>query len=143
MAGNRMYTLLLVDDDSLILDVLRIQLSHFIPDNVTIERASNGEEALQLMKELAIEGLSPVEIIISDYFMPGLTGTEFLLRAHVINPHSKKILLTGQADEETVNKILEETNLFHFMTKPWNSKEMECIVMNFVHELNKLEVPKA
>jgi response regulator RpfG family c-di-GMP phosphodiesterase len=132
MKSNRSYTLLIVDDDQLILDVLRIQLEHFLPENISIERAASGDEALQLMKELAHEGHAPVEIIISDYFMPGLTGTEFLLRAHVINPASKKILLTGQADEATVNKILEETNLFHFITKPWNSQELKQLIADFM-----------
>ena len=135
MSGNRSYTLLIVDDDPLILDVLRIHLNHFLPDNITIERAASGDEGLILMKELAQENLAPVEIIISDYFMPGLTGTEFLLRAHVINPTSKKILLTGQADEATVNKILEETNLFHFMTKPWNNQDLQKIIEGFISEL--------
>ena len=137
MSEPRAYTLLLVDDDPLILDVLRIQLEWFLPDNVSIERAASGEEALQLMKELTQPGQSPVDIIISDYFMPGLTGTEFLLRAHVINPTSKKILLTGQADEATVNKILEETNLFHFMTKPWNSSDLEHLIKGFIAELER------
>jgi len=132
---SRDFTLLLVDDDSLILDVLRIQLESILPGFVIIERASSGEEALQLMKDLAQEGKSPVEIIISDYFMPGLTGTEFLLRAHVINPLSKKILLTGQADEATVNKILEETNLFHFMTKPWNKGDLEKRIQAYIEEV--------
>jgi thioredoxin reductase (NADPH) len=137
MSTNRSYTLLIVDDDPLILDVLRIQLNHFLPDHVTIERAASGEEALQLMKELANDEQTSVEIIISDYFMPGLTGTEFLLRAHVINPASKKILLTGQADEATVTKILEETNLFHFMTKPWNNQELQKIIEGFIADIEK------
>ena len=68
--------------------------------------------------------------------MPGLTGTEFLLRAHVINSSSKKILLTGQADEATVNKILEETNLFHFMTKPWNGQELAQRIHEFIEQIN-------
>lgn len=137
MGAPSSYTLLLVDDDPLILDVLRIQLEHFLPENITIERASNGEEGLQLMRELTEDGPAPVEIIISDYFMPGLTGTEFLLRAHVINPASKKILLTGQADEATVNKILEETNLFHFMTKPWNSQELKQLISDFMSAIEQ------
>jgi two-component system sensor histidine kinase/response regulator len=132
----RAYTLLIVDDDSLILDVLRIQLEHILPEYVNIERASSGDEGLQLMKDLIQDGLPPVEIIISDYFMPGLTGTEFLLRAHVINSSSKKILLTGQADEATVNKILEETNLFHFMTKPWNGQELAQRIHEFIEQIN-------
>lgn len=136
MDANRSYTLLLVDDDTLILDVLRIQLEHFLPEYITIERATSGDEALSLMKELCQSGQSPVEIIISDYFMPGLTGTEFLLRAHVINPSSKKILLTGQADEATVNKILEETNLFHFMTKPWSSVELKQVITDFITQIS-------
>jgi response regulator RpfG family c-di-GMP phosphodiesterase len=137
MSDNRSYTLLIVDDDPLILDVLRIQLNHFLPDHITIERAASGDEALQLMKDLSHESQAPVEIILSDYFMPGLTGTEFLLRAHVINPTSKKILLTGQADEATVNKILEETNLFHFMTKPWNNQDLQKIIESFITEIEK------
>jgi thioredoxin reductase (NADPH) len=137
MSDLRSYTLLIVDDDPLILDVLRIQLNHFLPENITIERAASGDEALQLMKELANDEQASVEIIISDYFMPGLTGTEFLLRAHVINPASKKILLTGQADEATVTKILEETNLFHFMTKPWNNQELQNIIEGFIADIEK------
>jgi len=134
MENRRTFTLLLVDDDPLILDVLRIQLEQIIPTHVVIERASSGEEGLQLMKELAQEGVAPVEIIISDYFMPGLIGTDFLLRAHVVNPNSKKILLTGQADESTVNSILSETNLFHFMTKPWDGKELQQIIQGYIDE---------
>jgi response regulator RpfG family c-di-GMP phosphodiesterase len=137
MDAAQSYTLLLVDDDTLILDVLRIQLEHFLPEFITIERANSGEEALSLMKELSQQGHSPVEIIISDYFMPGLTGTEFLLRAHVINPSSKKILLTGQADEATVNKILEETTLFHFMTKPWSREELQSIILEFIESISE------
>jgi response regulator RpfG family c-di-GMP phosphodiesterase len=137
MNANRSYTLLIVDDDPLILDVLRIQLNHFLPDHITIERAASGDEALQLMKDLSLEGQASVEIILSDYFMPGLTGTEFLLRAHVINPKSKKILLTGQADEATVNKILEETNLFQFMTKPWNNQSLQKLIENFIAEIEE------
>lgn len=136
MDKTRAYTLLIVDDDPLILDVLRIQLEHILPENVSIERASSGDEGLQLMKDFIQDGLPPVEIIISDYFMPGLTGTEFLLRAHVINPSSKKILLTGQADEATVNKILEETNLFHFMTKPWNGQELKERIEDYIQQIN-------
>ncbi|MFN9941387.1 MAG: response regulator, partial [bacterium] len=78
MPSPRSYTLLLVDDDPLILDVLRIQLERFLPDQIIIERAASGMEALDLMKDLSKEGTAPVEIIISDYFMPELTGTEFL-----------------------------------------------------------------
>lgn len=131
------YTVLLVDDDSLILDVLRIQLERFLPANVFIERANSGDEALELMKEIALSGVNPVQIIISDYFMPGLTGTEFLLRAHVINPQSKKILLTGQADEETVERLLKESDLFHFMTKPWSSSDMEHVIASFIREIDQ------
>ena len=136
MDKTRAYTLLIVDDDTLILDVLRIQLEHILPENVSIERASSGDEGLQLMKDFIQDGLPPVEIIISDYFMPGLTGTEVLLRAHVINSSSKKILLTGQADEATVNKILEETNLFHFMTKPWNGQELKERIEDYIQQIN-------
>jgi len=53
MGAAQSYTLLLVDDDTLILDVLRIQLEHFLPEFITIERANSGEEALSLMKELS------------------------------------------------------------------------------------------
>jgi thioredoxin reductase (NADPH) len=135
MPSPRSYTLLLVDDDPLILDVLRIQLERFLPEQIIIERAASGMEALDLMKDLSKEGTAPVEIIISDYFMPELTGTEFLLRAHVVNPLSKKILLTGQADEETVQSLLKETNLFQFMTKPWNSQELQKTIEDFVSEI--------
>ena len=135
----REFSVLIVDDDPMLLEVLRIQLEHYLPSHVFIERAGDGEEGLDVMRELAKSNINPVKIIISDYFMPGMTGTEFLLRAHVIAPNSKKILLTGQADEETVQQLLKESELFHFMTKPWNSSDMESVVKGFIDQLDQFQ----
>jgi YesN/AraC family two-component response regulator len=129
------YSILLVDDDMLILEVLRIQIEQFIPRHVLIELASSGEEALQLIRDYENDHGATIEIIISDYFMPGMTGAEFLKTAHAIHPLSKKILLTGQSEEETVKSLLTEHELFAYMPKPWSSEHLRELIEKFIDEI--------
>ncbi|MEN9333070.1 MAG: hypothetical protein RLY35_250 [Bacteroidota bacterium] len=116
---SQQFSILLVDDDAFILEVLRIQLERCLPDNVIIERASSGQEGLELVKQLSADEDQPLALIISDYLMPGLLGSDFLIQAHEISPRSKKMMLTGQAEVDNVLKVLHHMELFRYVGKPW------------------------
>jgi DNA-binding NtrC family response regulator len=116
---SQQFSILLVDDDAFILEVLRIQLERCLPDNVIIERASSGQEGLELVKQLNADEDQPLALIISDYLMPGLLGSDFLIQAHEISPRSKKMMLTGQAEVDNVLKVLHHMELFRYVGKPW------------------------
>jgi CheY-like chemotaxis protein len=116
---SQQFSVLLVDDDAFILEVLRIQLERILPDHVIIERASSGQEGLDLVRQLSSDEHQPLALIISDYLMPGLLGSDFLIQAHDICPRCKKMMLTGQAEVDNVLKVLHNMELFRYVGKPW------------------------
>ncbi|MDP3815533.1 response regulator, partial [Pseudomonas sp.] len=87
------YRLLLVDDEPGILAALR---RVFQRENYELLFARNAEEALQLLEA------KPVELIVSDFMMPGINGSELLRRVRERWPDIIRIMLTGQASTEAV-----------------------------------------
>jgi CheY-like chemotaxis protein len=115
--------ILCVDDERIVLDSLRTQLSASLGNNYIYEAAEDAEEALDLIQELSEDNVSIV-VIISDWLMPGMKGDELLIRIHEQFPKVVKILLTGQADEVAINRAKEFANLHCCLSKPWSGEEL-------------------
>ncbi|MFN3790919.1 response regulator [Massilia sp.] len=82
-------TVLLVDDDPFMLAVLADMLGG---EPLRVLSAASGPEALALL------GREPVDVILCDQAMPGMTGTEVLARVAAQYPRSVRLMLTGQQD---------------------------------------------
>lgn len=80
-----------------------------------------GEESLsiifsQVLKEIYNkERYSQISVVVVDYEMPAMKGTE-VCKA-ISNPHIKKILLTGVADEEVAIKAFNEGLIDQYIRK--------------------------
>jgi diguanylate cyclase (GGDEF)-like protein len=116
-------TIVCVDDDPPMLRSLREQLLRGLGESCEIELASHGDEALQLLADLAGEGIW-VPLLISDHIMPGMRGTELLMRAHQCYPQMLTILLTGQADVDAVSHAVNQADLYRLITKPWHEGDL-------------------
>jgi len=116
-------TILCVDDEEMILSCLREQLADHFGDQYQYELAESAEEALEVIDELSEENVE-ILIIISDWLMPEMKGDEFLITVHQKFPHIIKVLLTGQADEQAIQRAKKEANLFSCLHKPWNAQEL-------------------
>lgn len=115
--------ILCIDDERFILNSLKDQLKSQVGQDFNIEVAENGEDALAILKELMDDG-AEVPLIISDYIMPGMKGDELLRRIHVIHPTAIKILLTGQATLEGIKNIINQANLYRYISKPWEHEDL-------------------
>ncbi len=115
--------ILCVDDERMVLDSLRTQLSSSFGNNYIYEAAEDGNEALDLIQELNEDDVSIV-VIISDWLMPGMKGDELLIRIHEQFPKVVKIMLTGQADEAAISRAKEFANLHCCLSKPWSEAEL-------------------
>lgn len=116
-------TILCVDDEEIILKSLAMQLKKQFGDKYTYEFAECGEDALEIVEELYEEDVK-VLVIISDWLMPGLKGDEFLIKVHQKFPNIVKILLTGQADQQAVDRAKNQANLHKCLEKPWKTEEL-------------------
>ena len=120
-------TIICVDDEKIVLDSLKKELLNSFPDQVSLEFAESGMEALELINELTAES-NEISIIICDWQMPEMKGDEFLALAHKIIPDTKKILLTGQATQEGIGNAVNKSDLFRYMPKPWEPADLDITI---------------
>jgi len=119
---NRL-TIVCVDDEPIILDSLKEQLKRSLPDTIDIEIADSGEEALEIIEDLAEEDIE-VPVIVSDQLMPDMPGDVLLTILHENYPKMLKVMLTGQADAQAVGNAVNTANLYRYIAKPWDETDL-------------------
>ncbi|MBN1598598.1 MAG: response regulator [Bacteroidales bacterium] len=116
-----------VDDESIILDSLYEQLEKNFGDDYIYEIAESAEEALEIIDDLEDDGID-IAIIVCDWLMPGMKGDKFLLQVDLKYPRVVKILLTGQADQNSVDTLAHLADQFKLVAKPWNKDELINVI---------------
>ncbi len=107
--------LLLVDDEENILRSLRRVLRR---GEWLIETAPDAERGLELFARF-----HPA-VVISDFRMPGMNGVDFLARVKAESPNTQRIMLTGQADQQAIEEAINRSEVFRFISKPWNDAQL-------------------
>jgi CheY-like chemotaxis protein len=115
--------ILLVDDEVVVLDSLKIQLKKEFGNEYFYEVAESADEALEIIEELKEENIE-ILLLVSDWLMPGMKGDELLIKVHDQYPDIIKVMLTGQADEDAVERAEQQANLYSCLRKPWNKTEL-------------------
>lgn len=115
--------ILLVDDEVVVLDSLKIQLKKEFGNQYFYEVAESADEALEIIEELEQDNIE-ILLVVSDWLMPGMKGDELLVKVHDQYPDIVKVMLTGQADEEAVERAHEEANLHSCLRKPWDKTDL-------------------
>ena len=133
--------ILCIDDEPIILNSLKQELSQHFSESMIIEVAESGEEGLEII-DFFREKRKEIVVIISDYIMPQMRGDEFLIKAHHLLPTCMKILLTGQASLEGVTNTINETNLYRYISKPWNTKDLIMTVESAIENYEKDKLTK-
>lgn len=110
--------LLLIDDETDILKALRRQFRQ----NYTIYMANSATEGYAIMTQV------PIQVIISDQRMPGMSGVEFFDQVKNEFPDAIRLLLTGYADIQSVIAAINDGHVFRYIAKPWNPEELDTIV---------------
>jgi CheY-like chemotaxis protein len=119
--------ILCVDDEQIILESLQEQLENHFGNDYVYEMAENATEGFEIIDELVKDGIK-ILIIVSDWLMPGIKGDEFLIQVHEKYPGIVKVILTGQANEDSLKRAKEEANLHAVLYKPWSDSELFNII---------------
>jgi two-component system NtrC family sensor kinase len=106
---------LLVDDEPLVLSSLRRLLGR---EDFQIALAASAAEGLAHLEA------HDVDIVLSDYKMPGMNGLEFLEEVRRRWPRPRRLMLTAQAEPRAVEQALHDGLLHRAMTKPWDNREL-------------------
>lgn len=102
------YTILLVDDDHEYLEATRLLLER---DGHRVLTETNGPAALEVLHK------SQVDLLLLDYFMPGMTGEEVVTQLRQFNPYVQVILQTGYASEQPPRDLLKRLDIQGYYDK--------------------------
>ncbi len=119
--------ILCVDDEVVILESLKEQLKRKFGDRFIYEVAESADEAWEVIEELQQDKIQVIAIV-SDWLMPGIKGDEFLIQIHQRFPQLITVMLTGQADEEAIERAKKQANLHACLHKPWTEQELTQII---------------
>jgi response regulator RpfG family c-di-GMP phosphodiesterase len=124
--------ILFVDDEQQILTGFRRQFE----ERFEIHTAASGEEGLNIAKTVNFA------VVVSDYQMPEMNGLQFLMKMKELYPNTIRIMLTGQADIEAVINLINEGNIFRFLTKPCPPEHLKRTVMDALEYLSLMNAEK-
>lgn len=112
---------LFVDDDPNILRAIYRQLRK----KFEVFTALSGKEALKLFNDS-----SDFAVIVADMRMPEMDGVTLLAEVKKISPDTVRIMLTGNADQETAIKAVNEGAIFRFLNKPCSQALLESTILS-------------
>ncbi len=115
-------TIVMVDDEEMILDSLTSFLN--LETDYIVEGFVSPEKALEFATK------NEVDLVVSDFMMPGMNGLDFLSRMAENHPHAPRILLTGYSDKKSAIKAINDLGLFQYIEKPWNNDDLLIVFRN-------------
>lgn len=119
-------TVLFVDDEKDICDVLSISLSDL---GYKVYTAENGQEALRIIQEV-----NP-PIVLTDIRMPVMDGIELLRRIKLQNPETEVIMVTGHGDMDLAIKSLKH-EATDFIVKPIKDEALEIALKRALERIS-------
>ena len=113
-----MYTVLVVDDEPNLLEVLSVALDNMGCAALTAESAERG---LEILAE------KEVHLILSDLRLPGVSGRDFLARVKSLNPSLPMVIMTAYASVKDAVDLIKE-GAFDYIAKPFELQALEAAV---------------
>ncbi len=113
------YKILLVDDSP---NVLKSLQRVFKEENYDVYTAENARKALEIMTG------DSMDLVISDYNMPDISGIEFLNMVRLRHPNTIRMMLTGVTDFEVAKEAINKGEIYRFFSKPSDDFELKFSV---------------
>lgn len=114
---NTRYSILVVDDEPSIRDVMELWLSSA---GYEVTKAAGGEEALELMKGRS----TPFDLFIIDLVMPDITGQELVQMITRISPQARTLYMSGFSNVHSAKSGRPQAQI----VKPSSRKQLLSIV---------------
>lgn len=109
-APPRPWVILLVDDEPDILTSVKAIVELALPGTHVIA-ASSGRKGLELLES------ERIDLIISDFKMPGMDGIEFLYQCRRSHPLIPRLMLTAFADDDLMRRAITDAFVDSFIPK--------------------------
>ena len=116
MADKR--TLLYVDDEVANLNVFRIAFKR----KYNVITADSAEEGLEILAS------QPVDILVADHRMPGMTGVEMMSQVAQSHPDLVRIIISEYVNDEIIRHAIKSYDLDGSIGKPWDAEKLIAMI---------------
>jgi len=118
-------TVLVVDDEPSILDLIVMMLE---TQGFTVLSAENGARALAMTRTLQGQ---PINVLVTDLCMPGMSGTELAAELRVSQPELKAVFISGLSREE-ITAMGVDMSQSAFISKPFQARAINAAVRELI-----------
>jgi putative two-component system response regulator len=125
-----MYKLLFVDDEPSVLKSLE---RLFRGERYEIYTATSGDAAIKILETVHMD------VIVTDYRMPGMNGIELLKNAKSLLLTAVRIMLTGYSDLDVTIAAINEGEIHKYITKPWNNRDLINLIETVLKQNKSFE----
>jgi FixJ family two-component response regulator len=119
---EKIYRILIVDDETEVLNALRRTLLYAEQFKSEIIGVNSANNALTELEK------SDFDLILADYRMPGMTGTEFLKIVRDKYPDTIRIIVTGYSDVQIIKDAINNAEIHYYIEKPWDNENVKSVV---------------
>ena len=120
------YNILIIDDEKSQRDILQGYLSK---KGYKVFTAESGSQGIKIINE------NLVDIVLSDYKMPEMTGLEILAKVSQINPEISFVIITAYGTvENAVNAM--HLGAYDYLSKPVNLDELDLLIARIIEHKN-------
>lgn len=115
MADNKDISVLIVDDNDMTRETLRVILRH--DGYNVIGEALDGDSALEMATRLH------PDVILLDVVMPKVNGVEALKSIRMVMKDVFVLMVTASTDQETISEVVK-SGISGYIIKPFNAKKV-------------------
>lgn len=124
--------ILFVDDEPNVLSGLK----RLLRKEYEFDTAEGGVAGLDKLQE------ETYAVVVSDMRMPGMSGEEFLAKAHVEQPDAVQMILSGQANLESTVAAVNDGNIFRFLVKPVEKPTLTAALDRALRQYNLINAER-
>lgn len=110
--------LLFVDDEEHIVSTL----NSLFRNGYDVYTATDGRTALDIVRK------HQIHVIVSDQRMPEMQGIDLLREVKELSPNTMRVMLTGYSDLAAIIGSINSGEIFRYIYKPWNNKDLKATI---------------
>jgi DNA-binding NtrC family response regulator len=118
---------LIVDDEANVLASVGVFLEKA---GFAVHKSVSGNDALRI-----ISNDSAIEILVTDFAMPGMSGAELISEAMQIRPNLKALIMTGYPDADGMTDLPRDMPI---LVKPFRRTELITRVKSLLGEMETM-----
>lgn len=123
MTGE-LHRVLVVDDDP---DIVRM-LDTVLRAKFQMFTAATGPLAVEILER------EPIDAVITDQMMPGMSGVELLGRVQALRPAAARVLITASQRVNVLRDAVNQARVHRFLSKPLRLVELSTLLSEAIRE---------